>query len=40
MIERAEQAIARLGFRVCRVRHHDDVANVEIGAPSWPLGRG
>jgi uncharacterized protein len=32
MIERAEQAIARLGFRVCRVRHHDDVASVEIGS--------
>jgi uncharacterized protein len=31
MIERAEQAIAHLGFRVCRVRHHDDVASVEIG---------
>jgi uncharacterized protein len=31
MIERAEQAIAQLGFRVCRVRHHDDVASVEIG---------
>jgi uncharacterized protein len=31
MIERAEQAIAGLGFRVCRVRHHDDVASVEIG---------
>jgi uncharacterized protein len=32
MIERAEQAIAHLGFRVCRVRHHDDVASVEIGS--------
>lgn len=31
MIERAEQAIAHLGFRVCRVRHHGDVASVEIG---------
>jgi len=31
MIERAEQALARLGFRVCRVRHHDDRASVEIG---------
>src|SRR6478752_798781 len=30
-IERAEQALARLGFRVCRVRHHDDLARVEIG---------
>ena len=32
MIERAEQAIAAMGFRVCRVRHHDDLARVEIGA--------
>ena len=37
MIERAEQAIAAMGFRVCRVRHHRDddrqrdVARVEIG---------
>jgi uncharacterized protein len=30
-IERAEQALMRLGFRVCRVRHHDDLARVEIG---------
>jgi pyridinium-3,5-biscarboxylic acid mononucleotide sulfurtransferase len=29
-IERAEQAIRALGFRVFRVRHHDDVARVEI----------
>ena len=31
MIERAEQALRGLGFRVCRVRHHDEVARVEIG---------
>jgi uncharacterized protein len=31
MIERAEQALARLGFRVCRVRHHGAAASVEIG---------
>jgi uncharacterized protein len=30
-IERAEQALAAMGFRVCRVRHHDDLARVEIG---------
>jgi uncharacterized protein len=30
-IERAEAALQRLGFRVCRVRHHDDLARVEIG---------
>src|SRR6185436_4419962 len=31
MIERAEVAIAALGFRVYRVRHHDGEARVEIG---------
>jgi uncharacterized protein len=31
MIERGEQALRRLGFRVCRVRHHDELARVEIG---------
>jgi len=29
-IEQAEQAIRALGFRVYRVRHHEDVARVEI----------
>ncbi len=36
MIERAEQAIAAMGFRVCRVRHHDDLARVEIGRDELP----
>ena len=31
MIERAEDALIALGFRVCRVRHHGDVARVELG---------
>ena len=31
MIERAEQALRALGFRVCRVRHHDALARIEIG---------
>jgi uncharacterized protein len=31
-IERAEQAVRRLGFRVVRVRHHDTQARVEIGS--------
>jgi uncharacterized protein len=31
MIERAEAAVRALGFRVCRVRHHDALARVEIG---------
>lgn len=30
-IERAEDALRDLGFRVCRVRHHDDLARIEIG---------
>jgi uncharacterized protein len=29
-IERAEQALRDLGFRVCRVRHHDDLARIEL----------
>jgi pyridinium-3,5-biscarboxylic acid mononucleotide sulfurtransferase len=29
-IEQAEQAIRDLGFRVCRVRHHDQIARIEI----------
>src|SRR4029077_13078990 len=29
-IERAEQALRSLGFRVFRVRHHDEVARLEI----------
>jgi len=30
MIERAEQSLRTLGFRVFRVRHHDDMARIEI----------
>ena len=30
MIERAEDALAALGFRVFRVRHHDGLARVEL----------
>jgi uncharacterized protein len=29
-IEQAEQALHDLGFRVCRVRHHDELARVEL----------
>src|SRR3982074_3846835 len=29
-IERAEEALRTLGFRVFRVRHHDDLARIEI----------
>jgi uncharacterized protein len=31
MIERAETALRDLGFRVCRVRHHDTLARLELG---------
>ncbi|MGH8185929.1 MAG: ATP-dependent sacrificial sulfur transferase LarE, partial [Steroidobacteraceae bacterium] len=31
MIERAESILRQLGFRVCRVRHHDTLARLEIG---------
>jgi uncharacterized protein len=36
MIERAEQAVRALGFRLCRVRHHDDLARVEIAREDMP----
>ncbi len=29
-IERGEEALHALGFRICRVRHHDTLANVEV----------
>ena len=31
MIERAESALRELGFRICRVRHHDTMARIELG---------
>ena len=31
MIERAETVLRELGFRVCRVRHHDGRARIELG---------
>jgi uncharacterized protein len=30
MVERAEEAVAALGFRIFRVRHHDELARIEI----------
>src|SRR5262247_3103115 len=36
IIERAEQALRALGFRVCRVRHHDALARIEIGRDEMP----
>src|SRR6266513_2290635 len=32
-IERAEDALRQLGFRQVRVRHHGDVARIEVDAP-------
>jgi pyridinium-3,5-biscarboxylic acid mononucleotide sulfurtransferase len=31
MIERAEAVLRDLGFRICRVRHHDTLARIELG---------
>lgn len=36
MIERAENVLRGLGFRVCRVRHHDSTARIEIGIDELP----
>jgi pyridinium-3,5-biscarboxylic acid mononucleotide sulfurtransferase len=36
MIERAEEVLRSLGFRVCRVRHHDRLARLEIGRDELP----
>lgn len=35
-IERAEHAVRKLGFRVCRVRHHDDLARLELDPSELP----
>src|SRR5881392_3916144 len=35
-IERAEQALRALGFRVFRVRHHDELARIEIARDEMP----
>lgn len=36
IIERAEAVLRDLGFRVCRVRHHDSVARIELGVDEIP----
>src|SRR5438445_6518773 len=36
MIERAEEALRALGFRVFRVRHHDELARIEIACDVLP----
>jgi pyridinium-3,5-biscarboxylic acid mononucleotide sulfurtransferase len=35
-IERGEEALHALGFRVCRVRHHDTLARVEVAREDLP----
>jgi uncharacterized protein len=35
-IEEAENALRALGFRVCRVRHHDELARIELGRDEMP----
>ena len=35
-IDRGEQFLHELGFRVCRVRHHGDIARIEIAADELP----
>lgn len=36
-IARAEQAVRDAGLRIFRVRHHEDVARLEVGAAEFPL---
>jgi uncharacterized protein len=36
MIERAENVLRDLGFRVCRVRHHESTARIELGIDELP----
>lgn len=36
MIGRAEDVLRDLGFRICRVRHHDSLARLEIGRDELP----
>ena len=35
-IERGEEALHALGFRICRVRHYDTLANVEVAREDLP----
>lgn len=35
-IEQAENVLRDLGFRICRVRHHDLVARIEVSADEMP----
>ncbi len=35
-IERAEEVLRAHGFRTCRVRHHDELARIELGRDELP----
>jgi pyridinium-3,5-biscarboxylic acid mononucleotide sulfurtransferase len=35
-IERAEEILRELGFRICRVRHHETIARIELGRDEMP----
>jgi uncharacterized protein len=35
-VDHAEQAVHDAGIRICRVRHHGDVARIEVPADAWP----
>ncbi|MDX9866655.1 MAG: ATP-dependent sacrificial sulfur transferase LarE [Kiritimatiellia bacterium] len=35
-VERAEEALKAAGFEVCRVRHHGEVARIEVAASALP----
>jgi pyridinium-3,5-biscarboxylic acid mononucleotide sulfurtransferase len=36
LIERSESALRAMGFRICRVRHYEEVARIEIGRDELP----
>ena len=36
IVEQAENVLRDLGFRICRVRHHETVARIEFGRDGWP----
>jgi uncharacterized protein len=36
MIDRGEEALRRLGFSQCRVRHHGELARIEIAREELP----
>ena len=36
MIDRSEVALKELGFRIVRVRHHDEMARIEVAPEEMP----